>query len=248
MYLPITDNIYFIVTMTMAKLLVLLLTTMSLVAPPPQSAVVAAFSTEASKKSHINDNGHRRHRGAAPPTTIAAITTPSNDGDGTSNHHYVDHSRRSMISQLASCIFTSSCLPMHRALAAAPTSTSATSAAASTAQPLDNVYFGAGCFWHVQHEMVSAERSILNRKDGELTSLTGYAGGTNGGKGGTDKEGRVCYHNFQSVADYGQLGHGEVVGIYIPRDTVGEFAEEYFKLFGTKGERADPVDKGGEYR
>jgi hypothetical protein len=235
-------------TMTMTKLLVLL-TTISLVAPPPQSAVVVAFSTDASKKSHINVNGHRRHRGAAPPTTIAAITTPSIDGDGTSNHHYVEHSRRSMISQIvASCIFTSSCLPMHRALAAAPTSTAATSAVASTAQPVDNVYFGAGCFWHVQHEMVSAERSILNRKDGELTSLTGYAGGTNGGKGGTDKEGRVCYHNFQSVADYGQLGHGEVVGIYIPRDTVGEFAEEYFKLFGTKGERADPMDKGGEYR
>ena len=141
-------------SMTMPKLLVLLMT-ISLVAPPPQSAVVVAFSTDASKKSHINvnDNGHRRHRGAAPPTTVAAITTPSIDGDGTSNHHYVEHSRRSMLSQLASCIFTSSCLPMHRALAAAPTSTAATSAVASTAQPLDNIYFGAGCFWHVQHEL-----------------------------------------------------------------------------------------------
>ena len=50
------------------------------------------------------------------------------------------------------------------------------------------------------------------------------------------------------MADYGNLGHGEVVGIRIPQSSVGDFAIEYFKLFGTKGERADPMDKGGEYR
>ena len=71
---------------------------------------------------------------------------------------------------------------------------------------LEQVYFGAGCFWHVQHEFILAERNILNRKDSELTSLTGYAGGTQ-----ADKEGRVCYHNFNSIADYGKMGHGEVV-------------------------------------
>jgi peptide methionine sulfoxide reductase MsrA len=108
---------------------------------------------------------------------------------------------------------------------------------------LQNVYFGAGCYWHVQHEFVLAERSILGRKDSELTSLTGYAGGFK-----TDSEGRVCYHNFQSIADYGKLGHGEVVGMTIPESKIEDFAVEYFKLFNDKGERADPMDKGGEYR
>lgn len=80
----------------------------------------------------------------------------------------------------------------------------------------EDVYFGAGCFWHVQHEFISAERNLLGRKDNEMTSLTGYAGGMK-----TGSEGRVCYHNFQSVADYGKLGHGEVVGVTIPQSSVG---------------------------
>ncbi|KAL7484889.1 hypothetical protein ACHAW6_010500 [Cyclotella cf. meneghiniana] len=108
---------------------------------------------------------------------------------------------------------------------------------------LQQVYFGAGCFWHVQHEFVAAERNLLGRKDDELTSRAGYAGGLK-----TDDEGRVCYHNFQAVADYGKLGHGEVVGMTVPESAIGDFALEYFKLFGDAGERADPMDKGGEYR
>ena len=94
-----------------------------------------------------------------------------------------------------------------------------------------------------QHEFVEAERKLLGRGDKELTSLTGYAGGKS-----TDKEGRVCYHNFQSIADYGKLGHGEVVGMKIPDSSIGDFAKEYFDLFTPKGERVDPMDRGGEYR
>jgi peptide methionine sulfoxide reductase MsrA len=108
---------------------------------------------------------------------------------------------------------------------------------------LVDVYFGVGCYWHIQHEFVEAERRFLSRADSELTSRTGYAGGT-----ATDKEGRVCYHNFQGVADYGKLGHGEVVGMRIPQTSIGDFAKEYFSLFTEKGERVDPGDKGGEYR
>ena len=96
---------------------------------------------------------------------------------------------------------------------------------------------------HQQHEFVEAERKLLGRGDKELTSLTGYAGGKS-----TDKEGRVCYHNFQSIADYGKLGHGEVVGMKIPDSSIGDFAKEYFDLFTPKGERVDPMDRGGEYR
>lgn len=50
------------------------------------------------------------------------------------------------------------------------------------------------------------------------------------------------------VADYGKLGHGEVVGMKIPENKIGDFAKEYFDLFTEKGERVDPMDRGGEYR
>jgi len=116
-------------------------------------------------------------------------------------------------------------------------------AATTTEDAQENVYFGVGCFWHVQHEFIAAEQTLLGRKDNEVTSLTGYAGGLK-----ADKEGRVCYHNFQSIADYGKLGHGEVVGMTIPSSTIRDFAVEYFKLFGDVGERVDTMDKGGEYR
>lgn len=112
----------------------------------------------------------------------------------------------------------------------------------ASANDLIQVYFGVGCFWHIQHEFVEAERRLLNRKDEQLTSRTGYAGGTT-----TDK-GRVCYHNFKGIADYGKYGHGEVVGMSIPQNQIGSFAKEYFDLFSPKGERVDPMDKGGEYR
>jgi peptide methionine sulfoxide reductase MsrA len=34
---------------------------------------------------------------------------------------------------------------------------------------MEKVMFGAGCFWHVQHEFVSAERNLLQRSDQDLT-------------------------------------------------------------------------------
>lgn len=109
--------------------------------------------------------------------------------------------------------------------------------------PISRMYFPHDTHHAQQHEFVEAERKLLGRGDKELTSLTGYAGGKS-----TDKEGRVCYHNFQSVADYGKLGHGEVVGMKIPDSSIGDFAKEYFDLFTPKGERVDPMDRGGEYR
>lgn len=109
---------------------------------------------------------------------------------------------------------------------------------------LTPLYFGVGCFWHIQHEFVEGERKILGRNDRQLTSRTGYAGGT-----ATDKEGRVCYHNMQGVADYGRLGHGEVVGMTIPQSKIGTFADLYFSLFDPRTkDRVDPMDRGGEYR
>jgi len=81
------------------------------------------------------------------------------------------------------------------------------------------------------------------RDDKDLTSRTGYAGGKL-----ADSEGKVCYHNEGSIADYGELGHGEVVGMRIPEFSIGQFAQAYFNIFAANGERVDPGDKGPEYR
>lgn len=35
--------------------------------------------------------------------------------------------------------------------------------------PQPETYFGVGCFWHVQHELVNAEKSLLGRDDGDIT-------------------------------------------------------------------------------
>jgi len=77
--------------------------------------------------------------------------------------------------------------------------------AATTNSPVDaplSVYFGVGCFWHVQHEFVAAEKLLLGRTDSQITSKAGYAGGTKSFK---DNRGNdlVCYHNLQGQGDYG---------------------------------------------
>ena len=136
--------------------------------------------------------------------------------------------------------------PNRRSLLAA---TGAALVAPLTGQPavaandeLVDVYFGCGCFWHVQHEFVEAERKILGRKDKELTARAGYAGGNNG-------KVQPCYHNLQGKNDYGKLGHAEVVSMTIPRSSYGAFAQEYFKLFAKDGSRPDQFgDRGLEYR
>ena len=38
------------------------------------------------------------------------------------------------------------------------------------------IYVGAGCFWHVQHEMIVAEEKILGRDSKTFTAVAGYAG------------------------------------------------------------------------
>ena len=89
----------------------------------------------------------------------------------------------------------------------------------SSASAIDrDVYFGVGCFWHVQHEFVQAEQNILGRDIKEVTSAAGYAGSTKLGKDSRDptSKGIVCYHNLLGEGDYGKLGHGEVVGMKIP--------------------------------
>eukprot|EP00438_Fugacium_kawagutii_P015537 Skav211010 [mRNA] locus=scaffold134:4239:5111:+ [translate_table: standard] len=107
-----------------------------------------------------------------------------------------------------------------------------------------NIYMGQGCFWHVQHEVVKQEAKTLSRLAGEVTGLSGYAGGTEVGGNG-----EVCYHNRAMAPDYGRMGHTEVVNVSVPEEKVGDFAKAYFDAaakypFG----RPDPQDFGSEYR
>ena len=124
--------------------------------------------------------------------------------------------------------------------AAAAASTAAPQAA--FADPSVKVYFGAGCFWHVQHEFVG-EEIAYGRGPNSITAVSGYAGGQRLGPNG-----RVCYHNMQQFADYGSLGHAEAVQLEIPQSAFPRFAKKYFSLFGERGMRHDPQDRGGEYR
>lgn len=129
-------------------------------------------------------------------------------------------------------------------VAAANTLVNPKASSAASEEALIEVYFGCGCFWHVQHEFVAAEKTILGRSDSEITSRAGYAGGRAGAK-----HGKVCYHNAAQVADYGALGHAEVVRLEIPPVAFPALATEYTKLFNRKGYRPDQLqDRGGEYR
>ncbi|CAK9083173.1 unnamed protein product [Durusdinium trenchii] len=103
------------------------------------------------------------------------------------------------------------------------------------------VYFGCGCFWHVQHEFVVDEMTKLCRQDGNITARTAYAGGTH------MDNGLVCYHNALGKADYGQLGHSEVVSMSVPVSAFATFAQTFWDIC-PKGVRRDVQDIGGEYR
>ncbi len=126
------------------------------------------------------------------------------------------------------------------------------SGASSASAAVDrDVYFGVGCFWHVQHEFVHAEQNILGRDSSQVTSAAGYAGSDKLAKSSRDptNKGIVCYHNLMGEGDYGKLGYGEVVGMKIPetKGAMTAFAKEYFSLF-KNGDRPDLGDRGPEYR
>lgn len=105
-------------------------------------------------------------------------------------------------------------------------------------------YLGCGCFWHVQNMLVTGvEEPIFGRSGSGLTSFTGYAGGSAVGDGG-----RVCYHNFWDVGDYGELGHAEVASIALPASSARRVFDFFFDTICIGGVRRDWVDAGAEYR
>jgi len=82
----------------------------------------------------------------------------------------------------------------------------------SANHPVDSVYFGNGCFWHTQFDLVNLEQEHGDfgfREDREVTSLVGYAGGKL-----QSSSGPVCYHALPPL-DYGLLGHAEAVQVFL---------------------------------
>jgi len=104
------------------------------------------------------------------------------------------------------------------------------------------IYFGCGCFWHMQHEFTMLEKSALSREGSGLTARAAYAGGKKCGP-----DGLLCYHNMQGIADYGSLGHAEAVELVVPEDSFAGFAQKFWEVCPL-GQRQDPQDVGGEYR
>lgn len=98
-------------------------------------------------------------------------------------HHGMEANRRSFLSSLSVAAGVAS-LPLQNP-----------SPATAAEEDAIDVFFGCGCFWHVQHEFVEAERNILQRSDDAITSRAGYAGGKAG-----SLDGKVCYHNAQNIA------------------------------------------------
>lgn len=83
------------------------------------------------------------------------------------------------------------------------------------------LYFGVGSFQHLQHVFTYKEALKLDRRDADLSPITGYAGGANAGY-----KDRVCMNPFED--NYQKLGHTQVVNLFIPKDLVVEFATLFF--------------------
>lgn len=101
------------------------------------------------------------------------------------------------------------------------------------------LYFGVGNFHHLQHEFVIKEALLLGRRGPDITANAGFAGGTE--VGAYD---RVCYKRFASRPNYADLGHTEVVSVFLPLTSVGEFTKFYFD----EVEKRFPKEDGSQYR
>ena len=96
--------------------------------------------------------------------------------------------------------------------------------------PLSSVYFGNGCFWHTQYDLVSVEQAGTGafspgRAGKGVTSLVGYAGGDWKSPGA----GTACYHGVPGT-DYGRLGHAEAVSVVIDPERATEQVRKRHKL------------------
>lgn len=116
------------------------------------------------------------------------------------------------------------------------------------------VYVGAGCFWHTQYDVAEVEKSSFKRQDAQVTASVGYTGGNSTGPGGL-----VCYHGGPPGSLYEDLGYAEAVGVVLDEDKattqMKALMNKYFGEFRKTAQgmqRLDPADGGawskGAYR
>ncbi|GHP04851.1 hypothetical protein PPROV_000360300 [Pycnococcus provasolii] len=215
--------------------------------------MIARSSQFSSCSVHNAPRSSSRATSGLVSASAAAGTSPSKGTNGSASQAKCGSGatmRRSLLA--GGLLLAGSTLVITGSEAARPLAALAAEEQTATADKQVSVYFGSGCFWHVQHEFVVAEQSLLAREKLAITARAGYAGGE--GTVRVDGMDTTCYHSVSfpgsdaSRADYGRLGHGEVVGMTIPESKVYDFAAEYFKLLDGNGDRPDKADRGPEYR
>jgi len=134
----------------------------------------------------------------------------------------------------------------------------------ASAEDTVKVYFGQGCFWHVQHELTLRSLKINREAQGAFPegsfspAIAGYAGGL-----GKNPNGQVCYNAYEGKS-YDDLGHAEVVGLELPTAALEQMSKLYFEeaskgptlpggfMYSGSPEavagRHDPQDTGSAYR
>ena len=123
------------------------------------------------------------------------FNSPSHPGGRTSSSSAYHEMYRTVLLALLAGSITSLRVPnviaRRRAIALAVGAVAASQSNALPALAADSkpvkVYFGAGCFWHVQHEFTMEEMSTLKRSSSQISAVSGYAGGQRLGDGG-----KVC--------------------------------------------------------
>lgn len=105
-----------------------------------------------------------------------------------------------------------------------------------------DVYFGCGCFWHVQYAMVGLEMKALGRDGASVTARTAYAGSNV-----TNPNGLVCYHNAEQVSDYAAMGYAEAVSMSVPEEHFDVFVKKFWEVC-PHGNRKDAMDRDHQYR
>jgi peptide methionine sulfoxide reductase MsrA len=125
----------------------------------------------------------------------------------------------------------------------------------SASEAVEPVYFGNGCYWGRQYDMIKTEES-MGRTAKDISAVVGYAGGRK-----TSPSGKVCYYYTNELDTiYEKLGHAEVVQVELrdngtqmtKEDQFRAYAKTYFaefnKLRSGKMQRQDPQDMGAGYR
>eukprot|EP00798_Chlamydomonas_sp_ICE-L_P015637 gene15637-21746_t len=104
----------------------------------------------------------------------------------------------------------------------------------------ETVYFGNGCFWGRQKAFVDTEKALGRVNPDEISSVVGYAGGTQAGPGN-----KVCYYYGDKDVNLTKTDADKA------KQEFKSFAEAYFKQFRKTGfgmMRLDPQDAGPGYR